>query len=104
MRAGDLDRTVTIESASIARSQTGAEDETWSTLDTVRARRIDQAAREFLSAGAEVGEDRAVFKMYWRTDVTRKMRVVDGADNWDIERVQRVERTHWMMLHCKLVA
>ena len=85
MRAGELDRRITIEVNAPTRSASGAAVDSWSAFATVWAKRRDVGGRE-IRAGAEfVGEIDAVFTVRWLAGVTDAMRVDDDGTLFDIK-------------------
>lgn len=87
MRAGRLDRLVTIQSNAPTQSATGAALDSWSDLATVWAARLDGKGREFFEAAQVKAEAATIYRIRWRDDVTAGMRILDGAEIWDIQSV-----------------
>jgi len=92
MRAGELDRQIVIEKAVETQSATGAPIEVWSEFATVWAGRRDIRAREFFGAQAVQSKVTAVFRIYWRGDLTTDMRVNDGGALFDIAGLAELGR------------
>lgn len=100
MRAGDLDRRITIERVTIETSPSGEPIETWNALATVWAKVDQQGGREFFATVQEVSERKVVFRIRWIEGLTVLDRVVlDGAVH-DIEEVRRLGRKEGVELHC----
>ena len=87
LRAGALNRRITIEQNTPTRSAAGAEVESWGTLVTVAAEVDPKRGREFFAAQAVQAEALTVFRIRHRSDVTRKMRVSYDGDLYDIVSV-----------------
>jgi len=93
MEGGALDRNVTIQVNQPTRDAAGGEVDNWITFgaaDNIPAGKIDRRAREFFSADQVVGEAATVWRIRWRPDIRMKMRVVHGADIWNIESVEEL--------------
>lgn len=92
MRAGRLDREITIERATDARGTSGAVTKTWATLATVPAEVRPKRGREFFAAGQVAGEVDTVFRIYWRSDITVKDRISYGGRTYDITSLGEIGR------------
>lgn len=99
MRAGDLDRRITIERATIEYSGSGEPIETWNALATVWAKVDQQGGREFFATAQEVSERKVVFRIRWIEGLNVLDRVMlDGAEH-DIHEVRRLGRKEGVELH-----
>lgn len=92
MRAGRLDRRVTIQQRTLERNAYGEQVETWSTLATVWGQRQDLRGREFYAARQVVAEVTTVFRLRYRTDVTVLNRLVCEGVTYDINQVSELGR------------
>lgn len=92
MRAGQIDRRITIERNTPGRDAVGAETESWTTLATVWAEVRPAAGREFFDAQQVVAEAKVVFRIRYRSDVTAKMRVSYAGNLYDIHSVAELGR------------
>jgi len=90
MRAGDLDRLVRIEQNIPTRDPSGAALDSWTLLAEEWARRLDGRGRELFAARQVTAEAVTAWRLRWREDVRPAMRIVDGADMWDIEFVAEI--------------
>ena len=99
MRAGDLDRSITIERFTTGESPSGEPIETWEPLATVWAKVDQQGGREFFATVQEVSERKVVFRIRWIEGLTVLDRVMlDGAQH-DIHEVRRLGRKEGVELH-----
>ena len=99
MRAGDLDRRISIERFTSTVSDTGEPIETWTNLATRWAKVDQQSGREFFAAPQEVSERKVVFRIRWIEGLTVRDRVIcDGAVH-DIVEVRRLGRKEGVELH-----
>lgn len=104
MRAGQLDRRITLEAATDAQDETGAPIEVWTPIGTVWASRRDTSGRERVHAGAETAIADAVFRIRWRAGLTAKMRLIEGDEIWDITALgESIQRRVWIDLTCTRV-
>ena len=99
MRAGDLDRRITIERVTITYSETGEPIETWNTLATRWAQVQQQSGREFFSGVQTVSERRVSFRIRWLEGLTVLDRVVCDSAVHDIQEVRRLGRKEGVELH-----
>ncbi len=75
MRAGALDRRITIESQSAGRSATGAEVVTWATVATVSASKRDTKGDERFRAAQREDRVETVWRIRFRDDLDPSMRI-----------------------------
>ncbi len=92
MQIGKMDRRVVIESVATVPSSSGAPVETWSTLATIWAHKMQRSGREFFADDQPLSEEKVVWRIRWRTDVTTKMRLTYGGDIFKINEVKEVGR------------
>ncbi|GAB3763483.1 hypothetical protein GCM10028796_17050 [Ramlibacter monticola] len=106
MRAGTLNRQVTIQQPGATQDELGQPiPGDWTTLATVWANIRHLNGLETVKAGAETATVRASIRIRYRTDVTAAMRVVHGATTYQIKAVLPDEagRQH-VDLACEVVA
>ncbi len=104
IRAGDLDRRVTIQRCQ--RAQIAGSGETisvWSDIVTVAATVRQANGREFLAGSAIVGEQRAVFVVRFRADVSQLDRIAYGGRTFDIDDIREIGRREGLEIHAKAV-
>lgn len=94
MRAGKLDRRITIQRASIAASGSGEPVETWADLATVWAQARPVRGEERFATRQLVGTAVMTFYMRYRSDlaITVKDRISYDGKTWDILDVREVGR------------
>ena len=103
MRAGALDRRVTIQTSTETQDNTGAVVIIWSTFATIWGNRRDTTGRERVLAGAETAIADCVWRIRWLADLEAKMRLLEGDDVWDIVAVAELGRREWLDLTCTRV-
>lgn len=93
MRAGVLDRRVTIEQPTETQDTFGEFVPTWTVLDTVNAEYVPVRGREQVEAPGVTAELEVRFRIRYRSDVTTKMRIVgDDGLTYGIEGVTQIGR------------
>ena len=86
--AGKLRHQITIQQKSVAvDSGYGGPNETWTTFATPRCSVVIVAGKEDVEAGAEQAKRTKRYQMRFLNGLNESMRVVDGADVYDIEIV-----------------
>ncbi|OWU84466.1 head-tail adaptor protein [Oceanicola sp. 22II-s10i] len=92
MRAGKLDRLITIERQTETVAATGAVSKEWAAVATVRAELVQQNADEYLAGFGEAEGGGAVFRVRYLAGITTAERLnYDGAA-YDIDEVVEIGR------------
>lgn len=85
MTLGRMDRKITIQQRTTNDDAAGQPIETWPDLATnIRAEYIPAAGREFWGARQTSAVVIASFRIHYRSDITRVMRVLFDGDTYDI--------------------
>ncbi len=98
---GSLDRRITIQQNTTTRDAAGQPIPSWADLATVWAEVVPTGGREIFEAQQTGAETVAKFRIRYRGDVLRKMRVVYDTDNYDIADVaedRRFERRQYEII------
>ena len=103
MRAGRLSSRVTIQQRTDTQNEVGELGPTWSTLAAVWADVIHNSGLETIKAGASASVVKASIRVRYRADVKPSMRVVKGADIYNIEAVLPDQGREYCDLVCELV-
>lgn len=98
MRAGGLDRRVTIQQRTLGQSASGAATETWADFATVWAGKRDLKGREFFDAQKENAEISTEFRLRWRSDVTAEMRLQLDGLTYDIVSIAELARREGLLI------
>lgn len=90
---------IIIQQKAVAADDYGERDPTWTTYKTVWGERQDQNGYRSDSADMPVFTDGISFKIHAHDapDVTTKMRVSYDSDIWDIIRMERSGRLHYVL-------
>jgi SPP1 family predicted phage head-tail adaptor len=104
MRAGQLDRTITIQRVTNGTSDTGAVVETWATLVTVRAQQVQMSIDESQRQNGATTADIITFKIRYRA-VTLADRIVFGGLPYNILQIRDVGpgRRRVLELRCEWI-
>lgn len=100
LAAGVLDRRITLQRPTDTQDSAGAVLQTWATVTTVWAEIRPATAREFIAGAQETAEQRAVFRIRWRADVTVAWRVLYDSQVWRIAGKAEVQRREGLELQC----
>lgn len=106
MRAGRLDRRITLQVVTRARDASGSWTESWANVATdpvVWAGKRDTLGSERVQSGAETSTADAVFVLRWRNDITTSHRVLEGALAWDVVALAELGRRDGLELTCRRV-
>lgn len=99
MRAGGMDRRITLERFTTIEDELGGEIQEWTTLATVWAEARQQGGKEFLAADTTNAVRRVVFFLRWLPGLTVLDRVSYDGRNHDIEEVREIGRRDGVELH-----
>lgn len=92
MRAGSLDRIITIQRATEARDDFGVVSTTWAAVATLRAALIQASTTEFLQGAGLQGEAAVIFRTRFLAGVTVRDRVLFEGVAHDIKEVKELGR------------
>lgn len=99
MRAGGLDRRVTLQRKTVIVDDYGGEIETWNDLATVFAQVQQQGGREFFEAAQVQAEKRVVFSIRYYPGLTVLDRVFYDGTAHNIVEVREIRRRDGVELH-----
>lgn len=92
MKAGQLDQRVTLQALSGAVDELGQPlPDTWAYVCSVWAAVEPLQGREYIAAGAMQSEVSARIRIRYRPGIVPTMRVIHGADDYDIQAVIHVK-------------
>lgn len=87
MKAGTLDKRITIQQKTLVPDGWGDSTAVWATFATVWANIRHMNGKEFIAAGAEAAQSTASIRIRKLAGVTTSMRVLHGADIYNINAV-----------------
>lgn len=92
MRAGTLDRTITIQRATEARDDFGVVTEVWAPVASLRAALIQASTTEFLQGAGLQGDAAVIFRTRFLEGLTVRDRVLFEGVAHDIKEVKEIGR------------
>jgi len=98
MKAGRMDRVVTLRQATVAQDDYGQPIETWTDLAEVWASRVELKGAERWAAKQVLSEISAKYWIRWRDDVTDRLRLVDDSTEYNIQAVSEIGRREGLEL------
>ena len=101
MRAGKLDRLVTLQNRTLVTDNEGNTTEAFTDLAEVFASRRDTLGSERIAVGAEVATVDSVFRIRWRDDVGTTSRLLENDVAWDIIAIAELGRRDGLDLTCR---
>lgn len=101
MKAGNLDRRLTIQRVTLSQNDYGEEVETWADIARVWAWKRDVSARERFASAQTLAERTTVFQIRFRDDVNSKDRVVCEGRTYQITGITEVGRRQGLDLTCE---
>ena len=104
----NLDRVITIQSVTEVRDGAGQPIETWADFAADEpCEYLPLSGSEQLQADQRVATSRARFRIRYRDDLTRKMRIQYDGENWNLlsyEEDRRHGRRQYLILTAELIA
>lgn len=90
MRAGRLNRRITIQTPTEVQDDHGQPIPSWATFRTVWAEVKQQPGKESFDADQVVAETNTIFRIRYLTGLTRKMRISYNSDLYDIHSIAEI--------------
>lgn len=98
MKAGKLDRRITLERLAEVVSASGAVSEGWTPIATVRAELVRQSADEYLAGPGEAENKTVIFRIRWMAGLTLADRVSYQRETYDLEQIVEIGRRRGLEL------
>jgi SPP1 family predicted phage head-tail adaptor len=98
MKAGRLDRLVTLQSRVVTRSDSGEDVVTYQDLEDVWAEKFDLRGREFYAAQQAKADVTTRWRIRWRSDVSILHRLVYGGQVYEINAAAEIGRREGLEL------
>ena len=99
-----MDRRATILVRSLSQNGYGEQIETFATVDTVWAQKVELSGQEVLAAQQVSAEVTTIFRIRWRSDVTATCRLLVDGVTYMIAYIAELGRRERLELTCKAVA
>jgi len=100
MRAGKLDKTITIQRFTSTVDEYGTPVETWADLATVRAQIIQATTEEFIKGWGASTEAATVFRIRHMDGITPADRVTYQGRAYDLKEIKEFGRREGLDLRC----
>lgn len=101
MRAGSLDRAITLQAFSNTVAPDGTPIAAWSDAATVRAQLVEASTDEFLAGYGESDKTVAIFRIRWLDGVSTAQRVLYQGRTLNIREVKEIGRRKGLELRCE---
>ncbi|GLT01491.1 hypothetical protein GCM10007897_28850 [Sphingobium jiangsuense] len=98
MRAGRLDRTITIERVTTTVDDFGTPISGWATVATIRAQRIQATTEEFMRSFGASTETAVIFRIRHMDGLTLADRVKEGSAVFDLKEIKELGRREGLEL------
>jgi len=103
MRAGRLDRQITIQHATVIQDASGQEIEHWEPFASVWASRKDVRGSERFSSDQRFAARSAVYRLRYLSGLNEEMRIVDDGKTYQIIGIADNERQGWAELSAEAI-
>lgn len=103
MRAGQLDRSITIQRFTTVIDDYGVSHETWADVATVRAQLIESTVEEYQRAYGEGSNTAVIFRIRHRDDIGLEQRVLYQDKALNIRDIKEIGRLRGFELRCEEV-
>ncbi|MEW4400543.1 phage head closure protein [Agrobacterium tumefaciens] len=100
MRAGKLDKTITIERHAITVDDYGTQTEGWTAIATVRAQLVQSTTEEFMRSFGSTGETAVIFRIRHRDGFKVADRVTTQGQDFDVKEIKELGRREGLELRC----
>lgn len=104
MRAGKLDRTITLQSFTNTVDEYGTPVETWTDKATLRAQVVQSSTEEFIRAYGASDETVIIFRTRFLAGVTNADRIVYEGENFNIKETKEIGRRKGLELRAVRLA
>lgn len=104
MRAGKLDRTITIEREIKTVKPSGSVVKFWQTIATVRTEIVQQSATEFLTGFGEAENGTIIFHARYIADITTADQVTYNGASYNIKEIKIIGRRKGIELRAVAVS
>jgi SPP1 family predicted phage head-tail adaptor len=104
MRAGNLDRSITIERSTYVQDEWGTPIYTWSELASLRAQIIQSSTEEFIRNYGASDETVIIFRTRFFPGVVNADRIIFEGGEYNIKEVKEIGRRKGMDLRCVAVS
>ena len=100
MRAGKLDKLITIDRLSRTVDDYGTETEGWTPVASVRAQLVQSTTEEFMHSFGSSSEAATIFRIRHRDDLLSSDRVTYRGQSYDVKEIKELGRREGLDLRC----
>lgn len=100
MKAGRLDRIITVERVTTTVDDYGTPIEGWATVATIRAQRVRLTTEEYLRAFGSTSDAVAVFRVRHMDGLTLADRITCEGEAFDLKAIEPLGRREGLELRC----
>lgn len=100
MRAGNLDRTITLQRFTAAPDDFGTPVETWSDVAMLRAEIVEAGTAEFFRNDAPRDDTTIVFRTRFLAGVTNADRIEYEGRSFDVKEMKEIGRRKGLEIRC----
>ena len=104
MRAGRMDKRITIQQVTETQDGYGDPADSWAAYKTVWAEVLEKRGREYFNNPETVAAAPAVFRIRYLAGVTRKMRISYDSETYDIESIAMIGRKEGLEIIATAIA
>ena len=101
MRAGQLDRSITIQRVTTAIDDYGTPTDAWADVATVRAQQVSTSTVEYIRNYGASDDTVVVFRTWWMDGITNADRIVYAGQNFNIKETKEIGRRNGIELRCE---
>ena len=103
MRAGKLDKTISIERLAMTVDDYGTEVEGWTAVANVRAQLVQASTEEFIRSFGSSSEAAVIFRVRYREDLLASDRVTYRGQAYNLKEIKELGRREGLDLRCVAV-
>lgn len=100
MRAGKLDRVITIQRFTSTVDDYGTPVQAWTDVATVRAQLVQASTEEFIRGFGASDETVVIFRVRWLDGITNADRCLYDAGTFNIKEIKEIGRRKGLELRC----
>jgi SPP1 family predicted phage head-tail adaptor len=99
VRAGKLDKSISIERLVETLDEYGVPREAWTPIATLKAQIVQASAEEFLRSGGIAAESTVIFRTRYIEGVTPAARIVFNGHEYDVKETREIGRRRGLEIH-----
>lgn len=100
MRAGKLDRSITIHRSSTTPNEYGTQIESWTFITETRAQLVQSSTEEFARSFGMSAETIVVFRIRHMDGLKTSDRITDRGQRYEIKEIKELGRREGLELRC----